>query len=336
MAEKPRDSKQRLSVGLTPDRVQLLDRLKKEWGLRSRGDVVARLMDDLLGAEAEDAGRNSEGQNDASSNGPELDDARALVLVGRGSLRRHQDPLDPQSGSASQQGRAGPAIDLPGFVRRRTDQLRSSLGQTTQNTPVVTPLPVVSSEGLEDAMREAHQHWLMLYGTPPGEAVLEAAMLWLGRDIWPQTDHADGRPFTWSAACRAMAELAPGWSDGPPSFERVMVTAGLLEDPFSSATLCLRVPTLIRNFVSRFRRRRHSTSFKTLEHTMTLQGALRLLQLPTTPGHSLTLGQIREAYRELALQHHPDSGGSVETMRRLNEAYQLLKDLYRETPKHPS
>jgi curved DNA-binding protein CbpA len=29
--------------------------------------------------------------------------------------------------------------------------------------------------------------------------------------------------------------------------------------------------------------------------------------------------------------HHPDSGGSADTMRRLNEAYQLLKELYRKS-----
>ena len=29
------------------------------------------------------------------------------------------------------------------------------------------------------------------------------------------------------------------------------------------------------------------------------------------------------------MSHHPDSGGTAETMRRLNEAYQLLKELYR-------
>jgi curved DNA-binding protein CbpA len=42
------------------------------------------------------------------------------------------------------------------------------------------------------------------------------------------------------------------------------------------------------------------------------------------------LAQIREAYRDMALQHHPDSGGSLEEMRRVNEAYQLLKELYRQ------
>jgi hypothetical protein len=108
-----------------------------------------------------------------------------------------------------------------------------------------------------------------------------------------------------------------------------MVMAGLLEDPFSTSTLEVRLPTLIRRFVHRFRKRRKGTSFQTLEHTMTLHGALKLLQLPTSPGHRLTLAEIREAYRDLAMSHHPDSGGSEETMRRLNEAYQLLKELYR-------
>jgi curved DNA-binding protein CbpA len=31
----------------------------------------------------------------------------------------------------------------------------------------------------------------------------------------------------------------------------------------------------------------------------------------------------------MALRTHPDSGGSEEDMRKLNEAYQLLKELYR-------
>jgi hypothetical protein len=126
-----------------------------------------------------------------------------------------------------------------------------------------------------------------------------------------------------------MASLAPGWSPRTPGFEQVMVVAGVLEDPFSCSTLPVRVPTLIRRFVHRFRRRR-GASFQTLEHTMTLHGALRLLQLPTAPGHRLTLPQIREAYRSMALANHPDAGGSEEAMRRLNEAYQLLKELYRQ------
>jgi hypothetical protein len=194
------------------------------------------------------------------------------------------------------------------------------------------PLPLLSIQLVQEGMEAAGQHWIGLYGKPADETVLEASMIWLGTEIWPQSDLSEGRTFTWSGCCRLMAELVPGWQEGPPGFERVMATAGVLEDPFSGSTLSLRIPTLIRRFVHRFRRRRRGTSFQTLEHTMTLQGALRLLELPTEPGHRLTLGQIREAYRELAMNHHPDSGGSAETMRRLNEAYQLLKELYRREP----
>ena len=46
---------------------------------------------------------------------------------------------------------------------------------------------------------------------------------------------------------------------------------------------------------------------------------------------ALTLKIIREGYRNQAIKLHPDSGGSNEDMRRLNEAYQLLKELYRES-----
>lgn len=162
-------------------------------------------------------------------------------------------------------------------------------------------------------------------------------MIWLAHDIWPQSDQSEGRLFTWTAACRVMEDFAPWWGDSAPSFERVMVLAGVLEDPFSAATLPLRLPTLIRRFVQRFRRRSRGTSYQTLEHTMTLQGALKLLQLPTHLGQRLTLREIREAYREMALSHHPDAGGSAEAMRRINEAYQLLKELYRHRqPPRPS
>ena len=82
---------------------------------------------------------------------------------------------------------------------------------------------------------------------------------------------------------------------------------------------------LIRRFVSRFKRSRKVTSFETLESTMTPHGALKQLELPTQAGQSRTLRSIRDAYKRKALIH-PDSGGSTDAMRRLNEAYQMLKE----------
>ena len=63
---------------------------------------------------------------------------------------------------------------------------------------------------------------------------------------------------------------------------------------------------------------------------MTVHGALKLLGLSTQAGASVTITSIREAYKNLARDAHPDSGGSTDSMRRLNEAYRLLRELYRQ------
>jgi hypothetical protein len=196
----------------------------------------------------------------------------------------------------------------------------------------VAPYPQLSEALLLQSLETATSHWSNLFGQPPNAAVVEAAMSWLAQDIWPHADLCEGRLFTWSQAMGLMVDLGSHWGDSSPSLEKIIVTAGVLEDPFSAETLPLRIPTLMHRFVHRFRRRQRGTSFQTLESTMTLHGALRQLQLPTDPGQRVTLTQIRDAYREMALKHHPDSGGSLDTMRRLNEAYQLLKELYRHNP----
>ncbi|MGL6132922.1 MAG: J domain-containing protein [Prochlorococcaceae cyanobacterium] len=369
-----------IQLKLSAELVARLDALKGEYGLRSRGAIVERLLRNILdpddggldemAAAAEPAGDDGIGaavvtgaeeapaHGDAPDSGrrtevameqPGLFDERgSLVLVARegsGELELdlefdagpgRADRVDPASwGEAEHSQRdsrsgGGRGIDLPGFVSRRSEQVRRSL-RTPAEGPAESsdPLPQLGSEVIDRALERAANHWQELYGKPAHPAVLEAAMVWLAQDIWPHCDQSEGRPFSWTLIGQVMSGLSPVWPPGPASFERVMVVAGILEDPFSASTLDLRLPTLIRRFVHRFRRRRRGTSFQTLEHTMTLQGALKQLQLPTAPGHRLTLGEIREAYREMALAHHPDSGGSDETMRRLNEAYQMLKELYR-------
>ena len=104
---------------------------------------------------------------------------------------------------------------------------------------------------------------------------------------------------------------------------------GVLEDPFATPELINRIPTLVRRFVSRFKRKNRANSFEALDSTMTIHGALKLLELSTAAGSAHTLNKIREAYKTKALENHPDSGGSTDQMRKLNEAYQLLKNLYR-------
>ena len=53
------------------------------------------------------------------------------------------------------------------------------------------------------------------------------------------------------------------------------------------------------------------------------------MKLSTAAGSAHTLQKIRDAYKSIALETHPDAGGSTDEMRKLNEAYQLLKNLYR-------
>jgi len=154
-------------------------------------------------------------------------------------------------------------------------------------------------------------------------------MEWFSRDIWPYIEGTDQIPFTWTAANKIMAELCPFWIKKDPSLELVIVMVGVLEDPFATSNLINRIPTLVRRFVSRFKRTTKTNSFKALDSTMTVHGALKLLNLSTTAGSSHTLNKIRGAYKIKALESHPDSGGSNDDMRRLNDAYQLLKNLYR-------
>ncbi|MEA5424406.1 molecular chaperone DnaJ [Synechococcus sp. CCY9202] len=415
--------RRRISLELPVELVAQIDSLRGEWGLRSRGDILVRLLqglfeDDLpeetlevvelssgswpvrtvspeavprdtvgsdvtatetmqsppedLGSAADEAidwttpglgsplpapgmptpepeildgSRHSAQDLVAEEDAPEdpedeefstaLDERGSLVLVPRRqvALRATGDPIAspraPSEVPPPSSGGSPGGIDLPGFVQRRSDRLRRSLRVRPGSIQTDDSLPTVPAASIQRALTAAAQHWSDLYGSEPNEAVLEAAMVWLAQDIWPHADQSEGRAFTWSLASALVRCFVPSWEAGPASFERVMVMAGLLEDPFSAATLELRLPTLIRRFVHRFRRRRPGTSFLTLEHTMTLHGALKLLQLPTAPGHQLSLRQIRESYREMAVLHHPDSGGSVDVMRRLNEAYHMLKELYR-------
>jgi hypothetical protein len=269
-----------------------------------------------------------------------LDETSAIVLITseldapRDSVLVTSGPPETRNrgarGSRVGGGRSAAAgIELPGFVRRQARELGRSLEAPALDLSA-TALSLISGRQLEEALARVDQHWLQVYGQPPQESVLEAAMVWLARDVWPRSDHSDGRPFTWNLTQQVVASFSCGWSQGDPSLERVIVAAGVLEDPFSGATLELRVPTLITRFVQWHRsRQKRATSFDAIDQTMTVHSALKLLQLPTVADRPYSLQEIREAYREQAQRHHPDAGGSADAMRRLNEAYQFLKDRYR-------
>ena len=349
-------SGKRISLELPEELVDQIDQLRKDWKIRSRGECLSRLLEEIFQTDL-DAEKPEPEHSDPTSSGsmesrssdadvsagtlfiseptlqPRYDEDRAIVLVDSGgeldTTEQSGDPsVSPRPKKRNQTSTVG--IDLPGFVRKRGSAIRESLTASTPPRTEIPLVPVISDQQIKDWSEVALNHWLNLYGSHPGPKVMEAVMLWMARDIWPHIDGSEGRTFTWSQVNHSMTEFCKGWMVPSPDFAQVIVAAAVLEDPFASASVPDRIPTLIRRFVSRFKRSRKVTSFETLESTMTLHGALKQLELPTQAGQSLTLRAIRDAYKRKAVEVHPDSGGSTDAMRRLNEAYQMLKELYRQ------
>ena len=327
----------RITLQLSVDLLGRIDALKPEWGLRGRGAVVERLLNELfaLDEDEDSASQGAESIDQGANAAPEpLNDNTAIVLI-HSSLVPTQDQ-DWESDEIYEPGFRPPGrgrvsgIELPGFVRQQSQQLRRSLEVPRTPPEPERGLALISADDLAAAVQRASSHWLQIYGQAPTDQVLEASMVWLARDVWPQSDHSDGRPFTWSLAQQVLSSFTTAWPDGEARFERVKVAAGILEDPFSGNTLEVRIPTLITRFVQRHRsRQKRAPSFQAIDQGMTVHAALKLLQLPTVADRPTTLKEVREAYREQAQCHHPDAGGSADAMRRLNEAYQFLKERYR-------
>ena len=343
MASTDTENSRRISIDLPNKLIEKFDHLKKEWGLRRRGAVLERLLEIVLTDDSEEI-KHEESipeltitDNQFIANESQYNENTALVLIpkNKNELKvnkgietfstESKDNYNQRSNSRNS------AIDLPGFVRKRSDSLRVSLGKKSQSIKYEDPfVSSIKFSEIENALQTARNHWFSLYGQAPKENVVEAAMTWLALDIWPQIEQTDEVPFTWTAANQLMKRYSSEWEIKSPNLQLIVVIAGVLEDPFGTSSLSQRMPSLIRRFVNKFKRSNKVTSFQTLESTMTVHGALKLLDLPTYAGASLTLIKIRDAYKEKALAFHPDAGGSTEAMRRLNESYQLLKELYRE------
>ncbi len=343
------DGSRRISVEIPNQLINQFDLLKREWGLRARGDVILRLLEDILSdSDTKDLSFDSSNNELIEENYSEeknnvdkrlsdnkYNEEKALVLIPKTqqkiifndtNIKKDLHPNNKQNSvSYSSSG-----IDLPGFVSKKTTNLRKSLKKTQFNDikddSLLRPIEVKDvMKGLDTVIN----HWLSLYGQKPKDNVVEAAMIWLARDIWPTLEGTEDCTFTWSGINKLMTAYCPTWQNKKATLERIIVLAGVLEDPFATANLEKRIPTLVRRFVNKFKRSQNVTSFQTLESTMTIHGALRLLGLPTLAGESLTLSVIRDSYKTKALTLHPDAGGSTEAMRKLNEAYKLLKELYR-------
>ena len=95
------NSRRRITVELPNHLIARLDELKREWGLRARGDLLARLLEELFTPQENDLDDQQAGglfqinepdplENDDSGSlsrslPPEYNETKALVLIRRGS-----------------------------------------------------------------------------------------------------------------------------------------------------------------------------------------------------------------------------------------------------------
>ena len=327
----------RISIDLPEELISKFDQLRKEWGFRSRGPVIEKLITELL-KEDEFLPKNKQQEIDFSDNNNNInenyniDENTALVLIKRDIKEeiKESDLKSIVSNNDECKEKAKLDISLPNFVEKKVKNLRRSINSEKLKEKINDiQINTIKENELIKCRIALISHWKNLYGTVPNDHVVEAAMDWFGRDIWPNLDGTENLPFTWSAANKLMSELCPYWVKKNPTLEIVLLMIGVLEDPFATSDLINRIPTLVRRFVSRFKRNNRSNSLEALDSTMTVHGALKILNLSTAAGSAHTLRKIREAYKLKALETHPDAGGSTDQMRKLNEAYQLLKNLYR-------
>ena len=327
----------RISIDLPEELISRFDQLRKEWGFRSRGPVIEKLITELL-KEDEFQPKNRQQEIDFNENNNNInenyniDENTALVLIKTDIKKEIKEKALKTIVSNNDESKDKSKLDisLPNFVEKKVKNLRRSINSEKLKENINDiQINTIKETELIKCRIELISHWKTLYGSVPNDHVVEASMDWFERDIWPNLDGTENLPFTWSAANKLMSELCPFWIKKNPSLEIVLLMIGVLEDPFATSDLINRIPTLMRRFVSRFKRNNRSNSFETLDSTMTVHGALKLLNLSTSAGSAHTFRKIREAYKSIALETHPDAGGSTDQMRKLNEAYQLLKNLYR-------
>ncbi|MDC2962883.1 molecular chaperone DnaJ [Prochlorococcus sp. AH-736-K15] len=325
----------RISIDLPEELISRFDQLRKEWGFRARGPVIEKILKELL-QEDDLLPKNQQQEIDFNENknyeNLNIDEDTALVLI-KSDVKKEVNEISLNkrfTNNNQYKEKANSNISLPNFVEKKVENLRRSINSEKLKENINDiQINTIKETELIKCRIELISHWKTLYGSVPNDHVVEASMDWFERDIWPNLDGTENLPFTWSAANKLMLELCPFWIKKNPSLEIVLLMIGVLEDPFATSDLINRIPTLMRRFVSRFKRNNKSNSFETLDSTMTVHGALKLLNLSTSAGSAHTFRKIREAYKSIALETHPDAGGSTDQMRKLNEAYQLLKNLYR-------
>ena len=175
-----------ITLKLPSRQVSLIDQLKREYGVRSRGQVLEILLEGILG-DVDESESGALATAAAVTNAVEetiSPEVTSLVLIESTTQRRQQQDTSPSLPSTG-------GIDLPGFVSRRTSQLRDTLQAPRQNRSS-NDAPLLSSVAIQDlqaAAQAADDHWSSLTASPP-----ERPLWRLPCSGWPGTSGAIWMP----------------------------------------------------------------------------------------------------------------------------------------------
>ena len=326
---KKNTNQKRISINLSDNLISRFDELRKDWGLRSRGAVIEKIIKEFINEidlSPKNIQQNLEFDTDNNKSLIEFDETSSLVIVDPKVKNDNKNAYITHKYKKVEEKNQN--IELPSFIKKRKVTMNNFLNKDNKNYKTNEYQVIhVDNSYLMECGNYILNHWKELYGSPPNDVILKASLDWFSKDIWPYIEGTDNLDFTWSSASYLLKQLCPNWCEEKPRFESVILMIGILEDPFATSNLKNRIPTIVRRFVSKFKNKKNS--FEALDSTMTVVGALKLLNLSTKPGSKHTLEKIRKSFKVKALSFHPDKGGHNENMRKINEAYILLKNLYR-------
>ena len=124
----------RISIDLPEELISKFDQLRKEWGFRSRGPVIEKLITELL-KEDEFLPKNKQQEIDFSDNNNNInenyniDENTALVLI-KTDIKEEINDSDKKSIVSNNdecKEKAKLDISLPNFVEKKVKNLRRSL-----------------------------------------------------------------------------------------------------------------------------------------------------------------------------------------------------------------
>ena len=143
MAEGEDKDIKRISIDLPIDLIDGVDRLRKEWGFRRRGQVFERLLQVILPKDLDEKiveeeqldfiqnnNNNPKGNQKVNKNSKK--EEKALVIVGNKNIEMKNvsiSDVKENKARSNQKETVTTGIELPGFIRKQATNLKSSLSK---------------------------------------------------------------------------------------------------------------------------------------------------------------------------------------------------------------